>query len=455
MTQIVFVTKEVSKLKEVFKKSGGRKVVVVNCGLESIPLPDSNQELSIVHPRTEDRTLSSLVNLGLSPEDDIFVLDDSTVWSIDGLGACEKFLDKTLQIAAVHQIPKKSSGEATDLNAGHVPIFATLYTREALRRVGVLDSSKSDISLAASDWGFRAKKKGFLIARVKLSSAQRVVRKSNSKSLFVDMESRDICLTAPDRNVLNPKRWEGAVSEKPWSFPVSVAIPHLGESLRLLKTSVQSWRAQTVRPFLDVRDTGSPIGAWRDLLGMEAEDLEVNLSRWRAQRRGIDYVSLAYQHAMDDCRTPYLILTHDDVLPTSQTLVKELLSLCNSRTPVVGYKRILPLGEEILSSSLIVLHMRTMDKLRATCSLRWYEMTHEVESDHSLVELPLTACLREADVPIKFIGEDTRAFRQTDQRIDHVGSYTFSSLYNPTIDVEQHAESAISDAEQRLRLWEK
>ena len=144
---------------------------------------------------------------------------------------------------------------------------------------------------------------------------------------------------APIRGMsVKDRPWEGSLPRKPWEYPVTCAIAHR-DTPEMLAGVVSLFRAQTIRPYFVIVDTGSDFDSMSTLHTLDAnDDCEVHYLRSKAWRGSSCPVAAAMDLAFAICQTESLISTHTDVFLTRPDLVEHLLSLCDARTPVVGWQ---------------------------------------------------------------------------------------------------------------------
>ncbi|MBI1862028.1 MAG: hypothetical protein HYR96_14025 [Deltaproteobacteria bacterium] len=163
---------------------------------------------------------------------------------------------------------------------------------------------------------------------------------------------------------------------------VTVVIPHRDTPDWLL-TSVALWQAQNTLPFVLVIDTASTtlptdlaLTKLRQNPGVEVSRLNVG-----ATEHASDSICHAMDYAFSRCPTTYLLATHVDVHPKRRDLVSYLMSLCDEKTPVVGWE-MSPRGpgpdgdftghtsDGYPGHCCILFHMPTMDRIGAGWSIR-------------------------------------------------------------------------------------
>jgi hypothetical protein len=132
--------------------------------------------------------------------------------------------------------------------------------------------------------------------------------------------------------------WGGILRRKPWEWPATLAIVHR-DTPELLAGVVSLWRAQTVRPYLLIVDTGSgPAGQAVCEQLHAADDCEVHYLRAKGWRGSSHVVGAAMDLAFSVCQTEVLLASHTDVFPTKPDLAEHLVKLCDARTPVVAWQ---------------------------------------------------------------------------------------------------------------------
>lgn len=273
-------------------------------------------------------------------------------------------------------------------------------------------------------------------------------------------------ILSPLRNQLPAnKPWEGANHKKPWDYEVCAAIPVM-DTPEALKMVVSLLRAQTVRPYIVIIDTGSLSTQWKQIEGMRAEDLEVHAIRLNGVKHPSDYPAMAMDLAMSLCRSPYMLATHADCFPMRKDLVEYMLNLCKDISPAVGYE-ITPRGHDdwfgMVSHTCTMLDMKEMDRFGVGWGLRRLASIFGIE-DHSPdptrpnwpdTELLLNYILRDNGVEPFLIGKEENFVRNKDDNIDHCRTLTGGLLYSR--DYYRKAltwvDDALSQAQERLKNW--
>ena len=257
-------------------------------------------------------------------------------------------------------------------------------------------------------------------------------------------------------------RVAGRAKKKPHEYPVAVAIPHL-DTLDCLAITIEVLRAQSIKPFIIIVDTGSPPHIREALELMRADDLEIHYIASNGYQHTSEGIALALDVAQLRCPCEYLLHTHVDCFLRQRTALENLVSLCRSNM-VVGY-RLSPRDwatdewKWMVGHTLTMLHIPTMHCIGATWSMqRTHHAFHygwENEGGWPDTETGFNHVLRRGGIKPLFIGEDRNGERQTDDLIDHVRSYAGSRIYN----LHYHREAsiwmkdAIHEAQQRIKQW--
>ena len=266
--------------------------------------------------------------------------------------------------------------------------------------------------------------------------------------------------------------WEGAPGRKPWEYALTVAIPHLNTPDQL-KLALALWRAQTVRPYLVVVDTGSP----RDVLGaLEAEvrapDCEVHYVRAHAYRHPSAAVTVALDLAQSLCRTEVLVHTHADVFPRRRDFAAFLLDKVSAASPVVGWRMSPRDGaaarewRDCVSHTATALHMPTARQKALWWTMeRWYDARGRGTPDGygwPDTESPFLLAMRAGGVSPLFLGEEKNLERHDLVHggvawADHARSYTGLKMMAESDPNRAAAEKYMGDAErearERLEAW--
>jgi hypothetical protein len=252
---------------------------------------------------------------------------------------------------------------------------------------------------------------------------------------------------------------------RPWDYPVAVALPHYDtpETLAIL---LDLLRLQTVRPYVLLIDTGSPVETIRKLERFRAPDCEVHYLRARAYRHPSASVTTALDVAMALCRCDYLFLTHTDVFPRRRDLLEWLLALCHAEQPVVGYEMSPRPGtnrwRNVVSHTCTMLHMPSLRRVGVSWSFERYWESGEAEPQgegYPDTEQPFDRCIRQAGIFPYIIGHDTNRERLTDANIDHARSWTgLKRHFRGTPEAARgyaQLHWALQAAQERVQRWRK
>jgi hypothetical protein len=242
-----------------------------------------------------------------------------------------------------------------------------------------------------------------------------------------------------------PRGWMGSVKKRPWHYRATVVIPHFGDDLRLLMNVIESWRLQTERPYILIYDTGTPPEHHESLRALASYDTEVHFCRWHGVRNIYDPVALAYNHGITDCRTRYIIFTHNDLVPISRTVVRDLISLSCEDTPVIGYEcEVCP---NLVGTQLTVAYMPVLDRIRVNWDI--------VRSDIKIEE-GFNRHLKQAGVTVRFIGKE-KSGRAKTPHFDHIGGLVTAKLYLRSsihlTPIQSSLDTVLEETEARLQGW--
>lgn len=271
---------------------------------------------------------------------------------------------------------------------------------------------------------------------------------------------------APLRGIpFKQKPWEGAVTTKPWSYKIAVAIPVL-DTPETLQVAIELLRLQTEPPFIMVIDTGSQGEAARAIEELRSTDVEVHSLRLHGVRHPSDFPAMAMDLAFSICRSPYLFATHADCFLRNRDLLKRMLVQCQRESPVVGYEispRKHPDWRGMFGHTCTMFDMEVMDRIGAGWSMRRLATrfgiaSHEPRADRPNwpdTELLLNYLVREHGITPYLIGHEENFVRTKDDNIDHCRSLTGALLYNPAHYelARQWAIEAMNEARERIQLW--
>ncbi|WP_197443617.1 glycosyltransferase family 2 protein [Maioricimonas rarisocia] len=272
--------------------------------------------------------------------------------------------------------------------------------------------------------------------------------------------------TAPLRGcAIHERPWEGSARPKPWQYRVTAAIPVL-DTPDLLEVVIDILRLQTMRPFIIVVDTGSTPEHLSRIESLRSSDVEVHSLRLNGVRHPSDFPAMAMDLAFAVCRTRFLFATHADCFLRKRTLLSEMVELCESTSPVVGYE-LSPRKHKdwkgMVGHTCTMVDMASMDEIGAGWSLRRLARRYGVEAYHPDprrpnwpdTELLLNYLLRENGITPHLIGHEENHIRNRDDNIDHCRSLTSGLLYNDTYyqTALGWAEQAMEEARSRIEEW--
>lgn len=257
--------------------------------------------------------------------------------------------------------------------------------------------------------------------------------------------------------------WDGKkLSQKPWEYPITAAIPHL-ETIEPLRIAIEVLRCQTVRPYILIVDTGSSAATRAELEQLRAEDLEIHFVAAHAYRHASEPVAMALDVAQALCRSEFLFHTHADCFLRRFDFLADMVKRCGASNPVIGYRMSPREGTDdwraMVSHTATILHMPTIRAIGASWSMQRMNTHHGVPWKINGIpggwpdtETGFGYSLRDAGITPDFIGDDINRKRQVDENIDHVRSYAGSKIYSE----KYHAkavpwmEAAVAEARARI-----
>lgn len=272
-------------------------------------------------------------------------------------------------------------------------------------------------------------------------------------------------LTAPARHPSRPKPWLGIVDRQPCDYPVQVVIPHL-DTPEPLELAVELWRAQTLRPYITIIDTGSLEVHRERLAGLQAPDVEIHYLRGHGYQHASQPVSIAQDVGLAVCQQSLQFNTHSDVFPVRRDLLEWFAKRCTAETPAVGYEIssrdhvadgwLRRNWKGLLGHTATMLHVETVKALGLSWDYQRAMSRPELDSHNAGdfdTEVGFGLLAREAGIEPMIVGHDINRKRQVDELIDHVRSHASSKL----LDERYHAGNcsrwmAIAMAEARCRL---
>jgi len=287
----------------------------------------------------------------------------------------------------------------------------------------------------------------------------------DTEEQFVEAEVVNVELSPIYGAVTTESPWEGNCKKKPWEYAVTAIIPVLNTS-ETLPVCIELLRLQTVEPYIMIIDTGSIDEHLQRTLALRAEDVEVHTIGLNGVRHPSDYPAMAMDAGFSYCRTEYIFATHADCFLRKRTLLEDLIQLCKTKSPAVGYE-LSPRKHKdwkgMLSHTASMYHMKTMDEIGFGWSLRRLCHAHDIvdyKPDPTVPNWPDTEILgnyilREAGIKPYLIGGEENQIRTLDENIDHFRSYTAGKMYSPDYYkvVRKWYEDAVKQALTRINLW--
>jgi hypothetical protein len=273
---------------------------------------------------------------------------------------------------------------------------------------------------------------------------------------------------APIRNkTAKDKPWEGNISKKPWDYQVSATIAVL-DAVEPLKLAVQLLQLQTIKPYIILVDTGSTPENYKEIEQLRSENIEVHSLKLNAVEHPSDFVAMACDLAGSVCRTKYMLWTHADCFLTRRDVIEELLELCDTENPVVGY-RLSPRAhdnwKDMFGHTLTMTEMskyleyRIMWNLKQFCNFYGFPNHKPDESRPNLPDTEYFANLIYQDCGVKatLIGDEENFKRNITDHFDHCRSFASGMLYAPEYYkiCQTWMNDAMKDARARIKEWGK
>lgn len=257
-------------------------------------------------------------------------------------------------------------------------------------------------------------------------------------------------------------------ARRPWQSRVTVAIPHL-DTFDQIALAVELWRMQTVKPFIQIVDTGSPWNVVDKLETLRSEDVEIHYVRAHAYRHSSAPVTVALDLSQSLCRTTHIFHTHADVFPLRRDFLAWMMPQCSPGVPVVGWQMSPRNGcdewKECVSHTATMLHMPTA-RVRA---LWWSMERHYDERPEDRrptvgwpdTESPFLFAMRAAGVKPKLLGTEPNFQRHSLTAsgvawADHARSYTGIKMMpgdHKHARITAYMADAEREARQRLAEW--
>lgn len=275
-------------------------------------------------------------------------------------------------------------------------------------------------------------------------------------------------LLAPRRDQTARKPWLGNVAQRPADYPVQVVIPHM-DTPEPVELAVELWRAQTLRPYITIVDTGSIEVHRERLAALQAPDVEIHYLRGHGYQHPSQPVSIAQDLALAVCQQPLQFNTHSDVFPVRRDLLEWYAGQCTAETPAVGYEIssrdhvadgwLRRNWRGLLGHTATMLYVETIKA--AGISWDYQRAMSRAELDPTNLgdfdtEVGFGLLCREAGIEPTIVGHDINRKRQVDDQIDHVRSHASSKL----LDHRYHSGNcsrwmalAMTEARERLDQW--
>lgn len=273
-------------------------------------------------------------------------------------------------------------------------------------------------------------------------------------------------LRGPEINT-TMKPWEGSDVKKPWHYKVTAVIP-LVDTHETILICNELLRLQSEKPYILLIDTGTCGDTRRQMEKLQESDCEVHFIRLNGVLHPSDFPAMAMDVAFALCRTDYLFATHADCFLRNRTFLAELVELCQTVSPVVGYEmspRAHSDWHGMVSHTATMYHMPTMDKIGFAWSLRRLCNMYNIKDYKPTplrpnwpdTEILGNYILRYNKIKPHLIGHEQNFARQKDDNIDHLRSYTSGKLYSPPYfkQATQWFELAKSEANERIENWKK
>lgn len=261
--------------------------------------------------------------------------------------------------------------------------------------------------------------------------------------------------------------WEGNCNKKPWEYSVTAAIPCL-DTYEQIEIVVELLRLQTIQPFIMLIDTGSSEDELDKIKSLRNTDLEVHSLQLNGVRNPSDYPAMAMDTAFTLCRTEFLFATHTDCFLRRKNFLEDLITLCKTKSPVVGYQ-LTPRPHKdwkgMVSHTATMFHMPTMDKIGFGWSLRRLCNQFNIVDYKPIparpnwpdTEILGNYILRKNNIVPHLIGDEDNTERTLDENIDHCRSFTSGKLYDDSyfMKVMKCYQEAKKEALERIENWKK
>lgn len=258
-------------------------------------------------------------------------------------------------------------------------------------------------------------------------------------------------LVAPARGMA--QAYEG---HRPWlRHGCEIWIPVI-DPMESLPLVLDLLRAQTVRPYIVLVDTGSRPDQWEQVQALRAPDLEVHAIWTGGLRHSSAVVASALDLAMSvaGSRTEKLLFTHSDCFPARRDAVEILCSWLSPDCPAVGYG-ITPREnaadwERFLGHVWAGLYLPKIRETRA----RWGHTPEQSQAAWD-TEYSFNRLLAADGIRPVLLGWEENWQVNTTADYTHVRSFPLSGLYVPThrAMAEDWMTTAKAEAWERLESW--
>lgn len=444
MRILCFVTDKPENLSRVALKCATLDIhlVVVDLGLPYYPKFPRGLRLTWTYLEGDHPTLVKAAKLGVdsSPQGSVVLLNDRT---IDLLEKVDLLFHAETTFPKLASLSFSTTGHPGLQSVVNNPLFGTLYTQRVLELFAFINPQINEINVAALNWAKAVTQKGWSHQRI--FTSQTLIEEPivfNSPTQL--HESND--WTVPK---LDPTSWRGQERKKPWHFPLTIAIPHWGTTLNLIQTSLASWEAQNLKPYLQIWDTGSPLSYHTDLQNLSAPNLEINFLRSNAWRNPWEGVQKAWEFAYQSVSTKHLLITHNDLIPNSPNLLRELLSLCDEQTPIVGYSD--KNNSKAIGCLFTLLNIPVLRSLDIHFTTSWLKENYpSLKTEDPLA--PFQNSLKRAQIEPLIIGHDEG--KNTTIHFEHFGGLTQYLLTGQALETkEREMQDFIRKSENRIASW--
>jgi hypothetical protein len=354
----------------------------------------------------------TLTNFLLITEDQINLIEDFFTYS--------KVLANSPKNAAIH-LTKSVSGTN---QVQWIPILGSFYSKRGFSVVGNLDSSIRDISAVALEWSERARKSGWAFT---LSD------QGNEKGIDLSL------IEEP----LKKKKEKEFRESNPWGHKVTVIIPNYEYPIKALKAVTDLWRGQSIQPYIQIIDNSASNEYRNNLRVLENNQIEIFNMPQHKTKGPYDIINNSLDLGILTCRTPYAIITHNDLFPINRTLLEEMISQCDQNQPVVGYSS----AEHNITYLLTTLEVSFIRNSKIQFS-----------KPNSHKEKPqdyFNSQIHNSHVKVRSLGNEDISKYQMTPHFEHVGGYTLNKKLNL---MEQDRSNSdlqrlVTEAELRKYKW--